>query len=32
MSQGLSIALLILVLCLLVSHFYDIKTSGKRNG
>ena len=32
MSQALSIGLLVLVVCLLATHFIDIKNSGKRNG
>jgi hypothetical protein len=32
MSQLLSIGLLVIVVCLLATHFYDIKNSGKRNG
>ncbi len=32
MSQLLSIGLLAIGVCLLVTHFIDIKQSGKRNG
>ncbi len=32
MSQILSVGLLVLVVGLLGTHFFDIKNSGKRNG
>jgi hypothetical protein len=32
MSQILSIGLLVMVVCLLATHFIDIKNSGKHNG
>lgn len=32
MSQILSIGLLVMVVCLLATHFIDIKNSGKTNG